>query len=103
MKRRPAARGQAPAAQAPARREAIPGAVVEELVERNESQIDGLRRQLDAALGEAEEAERKVAELSGTPYSTVVTDDAPGDRGKHSPRPPRTTVVTRPRPTTPPA
>jgi hypothetical protein len=102
MKRRPAP-GQAPAAQAPSRGEAIPGAVVEELVERNESQIDALRRQLEAALGEADEAERKVAELSGTPYTNVLTDDAPGDRGKHSPRPPRTTVVTRPRTTTPPA
>jgi len=76
--------------------------VVEELVERNESQIDALRRQLDAAVGQAEEAERRVAELSGTPYASMVTDDGPGDRGRHSPRPPRTTVVTRPRPTTPP-
>jgi hypothetical protein len=97
MKRRPAA------APAPARREVIPRAVVEELVERNESQIDALSRELDAALHEADEAERKVAELSGTPYSSVLSDDTPGDRGKHSPRPPRTTVVTRPRPATPPA
>ncbi len=100
MTRRSAARGQSPAAPAPTLREVIPGAVVEELVERNESQIDALRRQLDAALDQAEEAERKVAELSGTPYSSVLADDGPGDRGRHSPRPPRTTVVTRPRPTT---
>jgi hypothetical protein len=93
MKRPPAKAG-SPSAP---RRDVIPGAVVTELVQRNESEIDDLRRQLDAALHEAEEAERTVAELSGTPYPTVVTDDAPGDRGKHSPRAPRTTVVTRSR------
>lgn len=95
--KRPAAKVGPPAA---TRRDVIPEGVVGELVERNESEIDDLRRQLDAALHEAEQAERTVAELSGTPYSGVVTDDASGDRGKHSPRPPRTTVVTRPRPST---
>jgi hypothetical protein len=98
MKRQPA-KADSPAATRP---DVIPGAVVGELVQRNEGEIDDLRRQLDAALHEAEEAERTVAELSGTPYSSVATDGVPGDRGKHSPRPPRTTVVTRSRPATPP-
>jgi hypothetical protein len=104
MKRRPAARGKSPApgSQAPTHRETIPGAAVRDLVQRNESEIDALHRQLDAALQEAEEAERSVADLSGTPNSSVLSDDAPGDRAKHSPRPPRTTVVTRSRPATPP-
>jgi hypothetical protein len=98
MKRPPAKAG----SQSATRRDVIPGPVVRELMERNESEIDYLRRQLEAALHEAEEAERTVAELSGKPYSSVVSDGAPDDRGKHSPRPPRTTVVTRSRPATPP-
>jgi hypothetical protein len=88
-----------PAAQARSGPEAIPGAVVQDLVQRNERQIDGLRRELDAALEVAEEAEERAAALSGTPPPGAPPDGTSG-YGKHSQRP-RTTVVTRPKPTPP--
>ncbi len=47
----------------------IPGTVVRQLVDRNEREIEGLLRELEAALAEADEAERLVA---GHPAATLL-------------------------------
>jgi hypothetical protein len=84
--------------------ETIPAAVVRDLVDGNERTIEQLGRELAAALREAEEAELRVAVLSGdappVPSGGGVTGPdggLPGADGGPAGRP-RTTVVTRPRP-----
>jgi hypothetical protein len=83
----------------------ISGAVVRDLVSRNEREIESLLRVLDEALREAEEAERLVA---AHPAASLVPDEpvetraavpsagAPAGRGSSRSRP-RTTVDPRPR------
>jgi hypothetical protein len=89
---------------------AIPAAVVRDLVDSNERTIEQLRQELATELREAEEAELRVAVLSGDVGSVPSDGGAPGpDDGSSGasgstsggPGPsgrPRTTVVTRPRP-----
>ncbi len=87
----------------PAGAEVIGAAVVRDLIERNEQEIEVLGRTLEAALREAEEAEQRVAARSGGAPLPVPPDDgargpgetAPGQRPEAAPRA-RTTVVTRP-------
>ena len=68
----------------------IAGAVVRELVDRNEREIEVLQHVLEAALQEAENAEKLVAARSAShPAADEIT--APSAR----PGRPRTTVVTR--------
>jgi len=75
------------------RTDLIPAAVVRELVDRNERRIDDLKRQLDQARAEADEAERRVLARSGTePAPLEAAPTPPGG----SPDRPRTTVVARP-------
>jgi hypothetical protein len=81
------------------RTDVIPGAVVRDLMDNNEQRIAALERELAAALEEAEEAEGRVAGLSALKRSHTASEahtTAPGDRRRNGP--PRTTVVTRPRP-----
>jgi hypothetical protein len=79
----------------------ISRAVVRHLVERNEAAIADLRRQLAAALRDAEEAERRI---SARPEGVSIPPAAAGDAGNGGGVPdsgpdrrPRTTVVSRPR------
>lgn len=73
--------------------EAIPAAVVQDLVDANEQRIEELQRQLIAAVRRAEEAELRVALLAGDERSVHAdSNNGPGAA------PPRTTVVTRSRP-----
>ncbi len=73
--------------------EIIPGAVVRDLVDRNEQKIEGLQHELATAVRHAEEAELRVAVLSGDERSVH-----PGGSNGRAAGPPRTTVVTRSRP-----
>jgi hypothetical protein len=83
----------------------IPGGVVRDLVDRNEKRIEELERELAAAVREAQEAELRVAILSGSEHPVQPGPRAPGSNGTstggngHGAGRPRTTVVTRPRPT----
>ncbi|MGD0391935.1 MAG: hypothetical protein ABSC41_04770 [Acidimicrobiales bacterium] len=77
--------------------EAVPAAVVRDLVDRNEQTIEQLRQELAKELRAAEEAELRVAVLSGDARSVPSDGGAPGPGGGSAGRP-RTTVVTRPRP-----
>jgi hypothetical protein len=95
--------------------EAIPAAVVRDLMDGNEQRIDQLREELIEAEREAEEAELRVAVLSGDagavapdrgppaadadgrPLAPAPDGALPGPDGRPT-GPPRTTVVTRPRP-----
>ena len=79
----------------------ISGAVVRDLVSRNEQEIEGLLRVLDEALREAEEAERRVA---AHPAASLVADEAvetpavvPSTGAPPGRSRPRTTVDPRPR------
>ena len=79
----------------------IPGPVVRDLMDSNEQRIAALERELNLALQEAEEAEGRVAVLSGSPSNgpnagSGPESAAPGDARRNGP--PRTTVVSRPRP-----
>jgi hypothetical protein len=82
----------------------ITGAVVSDLVDRNERQIEALQQELSAALHEAEESERRIVELAGSLPVGWPADGGNPDPGgtasdsggKHSRRP-RTTVVSRER------
>lgn len=78
----------------------IPGAIVRDLVDSNEQRIAELQRELEAVVHEADEAERRVAGMTGPgPSNTNGSDAGPKDPGDHGrPGPPRTTVVTRARP-----
>ena len=102
----------------------IPAAVVRDLVDSNEQTIEQLRQELAKELREAEEAELRVAVLSGDAGSVPRDGGAPAPDGRSpgtggepggssgggpggpggssgGPGPsdrPRTTVVTRPRP-----
>jgi hypothetical protein len=72
----------------------IAGAVVRELVDRNEREIGALQHELDAALREAETAEQQVADHpaagertprsvpDGWPRTTVVTRTYGGGTGE---------------------
>ena len=77
----------------------IPAAVVHHLMETNEAEIDRLRRQLEAALAEAEEAESRVEAHPGAPLLPLEWNDldalTPSGKSSEPPSPPRTTVVTR--------
>lgn len=79
--------------------DAIPAAVVHRLVESNEEEIDRLRHQLEAALAEAEEAERRAEAHPGAPLLPLAWNDgdqlAPAGSRAQPSRPSRTTVVTR--------
>lgn len=81
--------------------ELIAPSVVDELVARNESEIDELRRRLNAALSEAEDAEARVASHRGTPLLPLHWHDPMEGRAglptvSSNGERPRTTVVTRP-------
>lgn len=82
----------------------IPGGVVRDLVDRNEQKIEELERELAAAVREAQEAELRVAILSGAEHPVPPDPGAPGSNGTsaggngQAAGRPRTTVVTRPRP-----
>jgi hypothetical protein len=77
----------------------VPAAAVHHLVEGNEEEIERLRHQMEAALAEAEEAERRVEAHPGAPLLPLAWNDldqpAPADSSSDPPRPARTTVVTR--------
>jgi hypothetical protein len=79
--------------------DAIPAAVAHHLVENNEEEIDRLRHQLEEAVAEAEEVERRVEAHPGAPLLPLAWNDLdqrdPSGRSSEPPRPSRTTVVTR--------
>ncbi len=78
---------------------AIPASVVGHLIESNEGEIERLRRQLNEALAEADEAESRVEAHPGAPLLPLEWQDldgvAPTDESPEPTRPARTTVVTR--------
>ena len=82
----------------------IPGGVVRDLVDGNERRIAELEADLASAVRRAEEAELRVALLSGTDHAGPPDGGSPGANGSsagrngHAATPPRTTVVRRPRP-----
>ena len=76
----------------------IPGAVVRDLMDSNEQRIAALERELEAALEEAEEAEGRVARLATSNRSDAGSEPRATARRRRRNGPPRTTVVTRPRP-----
>ncbi len=73
--------------------EIIPGAVVRDLVDRNEQRIEELEHELATAARRAEEAELRVAVLSGDEHPVH-----PNGSNSRAAGPPRTTVVARSRP-----
>ncbi len=79
--------------------EVIPGAVVRDLVDHNEERIAELQAELATAVQRADEAELRVAVLSGdapSAHPEAHNGKAEGSNGKAA-APPRTTVVSRPR------